>query len=254
MTTRSLPTLAILGLALMAAAPALAVDTFKITYENPGVQSTTAGFTVSGTETFNSHSNGAGQTFSTDFGTGGAITGTYSGVQINSADQYGGAGGSGKYAVAFINSPYTLTLAADPIAVPTGINYFGYWLSALDAGNTVTFYKGTTVVSTLNAAGVLAATSSKPAYLGNPNAPFTGQNSGQPYVFINFYDLSGTFDKVVFSEPLAGSGYESDNQTVGYFTTIGGNSVPEPSAWAMMLAGFGLVGFASRRRGNSVAA
>ncbi len=33
-----------------------------------------------------------------------------------------------------------------------------------------------------------------------------------------------------------------------------GNTVPEPSAWALMLAGFGLVGVVARRRSNVVAA
>jgi hypothetical protein len=37
-----------------------------------------------------------------------------------------------------------------------------------------------------------------------------------------------------------------------YITRIGGvNGVPEPSSWAMLIAGFGLVGAASRRRRGS---
>nr|WP_295659611.1 PEPxxWA-CTERM sorting domain-containing protein [Polymorphobacter sp.] len=250
---RSLPALTMLGLALMASAPALA-DTFKITYENPDVQHTTVAFDIVGVENFDSRPTGTNTAFATDFGTGGAISATYSNVQINTADQYGGAGGEGHYAVAFGPTPYTLTLSADPQQVPEGINYFGYWLSALDAGNSVSFYKGTTLVSTLSSAGVLAATVSKPAYLGNHDSPFGGQNGNQPYVFINFFDTTGTFDKVVFSENPAVGGYESDNHTVGHYTTISGNSIPEPSAWAMMLAGFGLVGFASRRRKTAVSA
>ncbi|QYE36692.1 PEPxxWA-CTERM sorting domain-containing protein [Polymorphobacter megasporae] len=252
---RSLSTLAALGLALVVSAPAFALDTFKITYENPGVEHSSAGFDIDGVEDFNSRSTGSGQSFTTDFGTSGAITGSYSGLQINNADQYGGAGGSGKYAVAFDYTPsYSLTLTADPITVPNGINYFGYYLSALDTGNVVDFYKGETLVGTLNPAGVLAATISKPAYLGNPDAPFLGDNNTQPYVFINFFDLSGTFDKVVFRETTANAGYESDNHTVGFFNTISGNTIPEPSSWAMMIAGFGLVGFATRRRRVSVTA
>lgn len=250
---RSLPTLTVLGLALMASAPAVA-DTFKITYENPNVQNTTVAFDIDGVENFDSRATGSGTNFTTDFGTGGAISATYSSVQINSADQYGGAGGTGNYAVAFGPTPYTLTLVADPQLVPEGINYFGYWLSALDAGNSVSFYKGATLLTTLSAAGVLAATSSKPAYFGNHDSPFGGANGSQPYVFINFFDTTGTFDKVVFNENPAVGGYESDNHTVGHYITISGNSIPEPSAWAMMLAGFGLVGFASRRRQTSVAA
>lgn len=34
----------------------------------------------------------------------------------------------------------------------------------------------------------------------------------------------------------------------------GGNEVPEPATWAMLLAGFGMVGFASRRRRRAAAA
>jgi hypothetical protein len=83
-----------------------------------------------GVETFNSRPTGTGPGFTTDYGTGGAITGTYSGpsgVQINPADVFGGAGGIGNYVVAFGNTPYTLSLVADPILDPQGINYFGYW-------------------------------------------------------------------------------------------------------------------------------
>ena len=47
--------------------------------------------------------------------------------------------GIGNYIVAFGSTPYTLSLAADPIMDPQGINYFGYWLSALDDGNKVAF-------------------------------------------------------------------------------------------------------------------
>jgi PEP-CTERM motif len=140
---------------------------------------------------------------------------------------------------------------------PNGINYFGYWLSALDAGNMVTFFNGNTQVGALTAADVLAKTGPCPgtAYCGNPNQAFLGQDSGEPFVFINFYDTTGTFDKVVFSEdPSSGAGYESDNHTVGFYTQMGG--VPEPSTWAMMGLGFASVaflGFRSRRRLASIA-
>ena len=96
-------------------------DNFFLNYEAPGVQNTTATFSVSGVETFNSRPTGIGSGFTTDYGTGGAITGSYSGangVQINPADVYGGAGGTGNYIVAFGNTPYTLTLTADPVKDP----------------------------------------------------------------------------------------------------------------------------------------
>ncbi len=240
------------GALLATAAPALALDTFNLTYEDAGVENSTATFTTKGVETFDALPTGF-NTFTTDFGTMGAFTGSYTGVQINSADQYGGAGGMGNYAVAFPGTPYTVTLTADPVKVPGGVNYFGYYLSALDNGNLVQFFRGGTLVGQLDPAGVLARIGNKPAYFGNPDAPFQGQNSAQPYAFINFFDTNGTFDTVTFTQ-TQGGGYELDNHTVGFYTAISGNTVPEPAAWALMVAGFGLVGSALRRRVVAVAA
>jgi PEP-CTERM motif len=242
-------------IAAVTVATAAKADTFFLNYEAPGVQNTTAAFSVSGVETFNEQPTGVGPGFTTDYGTGGAITGAYSGangVQINSADVYGGAGGTGNYVVAFGNTPYTLTLTADPIKDPQGINYFGYWLSALDAGNQVSFYKGGVEVGALTPADVIAKLGTSGPYYGNPNPPFRGGDSGEPYAFINFYDMSGTFDQVVFTEDPAVGGYESDNHTVGFFTQVGG--VPEPSTWAMMLLGFAGLGYAGYRASSKSAA
>jgi hypothetical protein len=121
-------------------------------------------------ENFDTRSGG----FSTDYGTSGVITGTYSGggLQILPADQYGGAGGAGKYIVAFTGTSYTLTLVNDPSKNPDGINYFGYWLSALDAGNQVVFKKSRVQVGALTLGDVLAQVSGQPAYFGNPNPAF----------------------------------------------------------------------------------
>lgn len=227
-------------------------DTFNVTYENAGVQNSTADFSSVGVETFDLRGLGGGQSFATDFGTGGVISGTYTGVDILSADQYGGAGGSGNYASTFSTAGYSLNLTTSD---PAGINYFGFWLSALDSGNTLTFSKAGTTLFTFDPTNVLNLVGSKPAFFGNPNAPFTGNNGGQPYVFLNFYNTNGTFDKVTFSENPTVGGYESDNHTVGFFTKQGGTpvpGVPEPATWGMMIAGFGLVGMAMRRRVTKV--
>lgn len=229
-------------LALVAASAASA-DVFTLNYEAPGIQHTTAGFTTVGVETFDTRQSGT--SFTTDFGTAGKVTATYTGVQINSADQYGGAGGAGSYAVAFSGTPYGLKLTADATAFPTGINYFGYWLSALDVGNQVAFYRAGVLVGSLSASDVLASIGDAPAYLGNPNPAFTGQDSGEPFVFINFYDTSGSFDEIRFTQ-ATGGGYELDNHTIGYYTSVGG--IPEPTTWAMLAAGFGLIGSGLRRR------
>ena len=203
----------LLAAALTAAGVARA-DTFDLNYEAPGVENSTATFSEVGVETFNNLSAGMQSSFTADFGNT-DITGTYSGsngVQINNADQYGGAGGTGKYAAAFNSDPYTLTLNKQ-------VNYFGYWLSALDPGNVVTFYNNGVQVGQVTPDEVSAVTKLNSAYYGNPNANFNGEDAGEPFAFINFYDTTGTFNEIRFSEaPAFGGGYESDNQTVGLFT------------------------------------
>lgn len=217
---------------------------FTVTYEAAGVQNSTAKFATKGIETFDSRATGT-QTFKTDFGTGGVISGTYTGVGINSADVYGGAGGTGNYAATFSSTGYSLNLSTTD---SRGINYFGFWLSALDSGNQLTFYKNGTSVFNFSAAQVANLFANMPAFNGNPNSNQSG-NTSQPYAFLNFYDTNGTFDKIVFSESPQVGGYESDNHTVGFFTSqSGAAAVPEPSTWALMFCGLGMVGAAMRRR------
>jgi hypothetical protein len=67
------------ALSVSSAVGAARADTFVLNYEPPGVQNTTAKFSVMGVETFNEQPVGIGPGFTTDFGTAGAITGTYSG-------------------------------------------------------------------------------------------------------------------------------------------------------------------------------
>jgi hypothetical protein len=211
--------------ALWATAGFARADTFELNYEAPGVQNTTATFSKVGVETFDNLPTGISSSpINANFVnpvTGQTVmTGTYSGpngVQINAADQYGGAGGTGKYAVAFQNDPYTLTLN-------TQVNYFGYWLSALDSGNVVTFYNNGVQVGSVTPNQVSAVTKLNSAYYGNPNANYKGKDTSEPFAFINFYDTTGTFNQIKFSEVNFGGGYESDNQTVGLYTAVGTGS------------------------------
>jgi len=219
---------------------------FIVTYEAPGVTNSTANFAYSGVETFGNYvrDNVAG---STNFGTAGRITGTYTGVNLRAADQFGGAGGTGSYAHIGDGSSYALALSSTDVR---GINYFGLWLSALDAGNSLSFFRGQQQLFTFSAADVTRLLAGKPAYNGNPGGTYRGQNTGESYAFLNFYS-SDAFDKIVFSENRAYSGFESDNHTVGYATSQSGTPlgpVPEPATWAMLIAGFGIIGAGLRRR------
>lgn len=240
------------ALALALAGTSAHAASFSVSMEAAGVMNTTATFDYKGVETFDGLSAGV-QSFSTDFG-GSTVTGTYSNVNVKAADQYGGAGNTGNYAVAGLgaNSSYSIQFTNTGAS---GINYFGYWLSALDAGNAISFYDGATQVFSFTPTEVLNLVSGQPAYFGNP---VTGQNGTEPYVFLNFFYNGGTFDKIVFEQTSAkpGAGYESDNHTIGYFIDQGGGTpvpgVPEPATWMMLISGFGLVGGAMRQRRRSL--
>ena len=224
---------------------------FDVTFEAPGVQSANqaslcatlgTGNCTIGVETFDTRSTGAGQTFSTDYGTNGVITGTYSNVEVAPASIYGGAADS-NYAVTYASSGYQVSLAT---TLPTGINYFGFWLSALDPGNTVTFYNGATQVYQFTPTDLInmigACPDASNAYCGNPTPAFQGQDSNQPFAFVNFFDQEGSFDRIVFAESPVTGGYESDNHTVGYVTGNSGTLVtpiPEPASLTLLALGFG---------------
>jgi hypothetical protein len=75
--------------------------------------------------------------------------------------------------------------------------------------------------------------------------------------FLGFIDKNNPFSSVVFS----GVGAAGDFLAFDYFT-IGDagqvvnppGGIPEPATWAMLIAGFGLVGAAARRRRAALAA
>lgn len=129
----------------------------------------------------------------------------------------------------------------------SGLNYFGYWLSALDGQNRLAFYKGNTLIETITPASIRADLRNCPtsAWCGNPTAPYRGQVRHEMFAFVNVFMPAGTtFDRIRFFQ-AGGGGYESDNHTVGF---VDMPTVPEPATWALLIAGFGLVGLAARRR------
>ena len=230
----------------------------SVSYSAAGVQTpsssaicgTTVGCTV-GYETFSYAPTGSAGSYTSNFssgtGTASAYTGVYSPVQVNPADQYGGAGNTGNYDVVF-GSSNTLTVTNNTTG--GGVNYFGIWISAADAGNELQFFDASnnllytyTAQDMINALGSCANGTAGNAYCGNP-ADYNA-DSGELFAYVNFFDTVGTFSKIVFTQN-GGGGFESDNHAVAYNSAL--SKVPEPASLTLMSAGLAGLLLARRRR------
>jgi len=143
--------------------------------------------------------------------------GTYDSLSITAANQYGGAADA-----AYPNgSPYAVQstsaslggVSSTTLSLNASAAYFGMWWSAGDAPNTLTFYSGGNQIAQFTVANLMSALPG--TYLGNPTpGPNFGNDSSEPFAFINFYGYDGTtFDKIVVSNNSS-SGFEYDNDTV----------------------------------------
>ena len=157
---------------------------------------------------------------------------------------YGGAGGTGDYlalgAQSGSASPVSLTFNGPQ-------SYFGMWWSAADVNNTLKFYSGSTLLETYTTASVFTGIDS--SYYGNPTPNFLGQDSGEPFAYLNFNGTLGTtFTSVVISNAgSTGTGFESDNFSIA--------GVPEPSSLVlggMAATACALAGLWRRRRAGLV--
>lgn len=111
-------------------------------------------------------------------------------------------------------------------------------------GSTVSIFDG------LDGLGALLASATLP---GTPNGVCdTSISFGANYCPFAAFSLafSGTGRSVVFGGPTNAQVF--DDFTFGS-TTVGG-MVPEPASWAMLIAGFGLIGATMRRRRSIAAA
>ena len=209
--------------ALMAASVSIMSAGIIVTPEAAGVTHTTVANTV--TEDFNSFSTGA---FS-----GLTPIGTYSsGGRIVAADTFSGDGT--KYlstgAQSSPSTSYTLTFNAPQ-------TFFGLLWNAMDAQNSLTINTngGSTTYTSANFTGL------SNAYKGNPGN--TSQDSGEFFVYLDFSGTLGTtFNSVTFSNSGTSTGFETDNHS------ILASTVPEPSTYGMLFAGFAALAIAARRR------
>ena len=204
--------------------PTSAAIVFSV--EAPGIQQTSAAGVI--TETFDSLPLGP-------IGTYASPIGTYRGGAVVASDAFGGANQT-EYAAIGVQSgtaSYDLTFTSTR-------TYFGFYWSAGDATNGVDFFSGGNVLQTFTIADIAPLLSA--AHYANPN---TGENESEPYVFVNFVSTNpaSSFDRITFRNLSGGSGFESDNHTIGAASA----PIPEPSTWVLALTAFGVLSVYRRR-------
>lgn len=214
------------------ASPARAGVVYSV--EAPGVQGTTVAGVV--THNFNSHAPGLYANLSTAVGTFSAVN---PGFAVVAPDQFGGSNQT-RYLAAGNQSQGQGTVTW---ALPGPQDYAGVYWSAVDWQNKLDVYSGSTLLLSLTRADFNAALAA--AYFGNPN---TGENTGEPYVYFNFFGTAGTtFDRLVFTNMQPGTGFESDNHSLRSSRATQA-AVPEPVSAAVFGALAGAAGLARRRK------
>ncbi|BAZ16316.1 hypothetical protein NIES4071_81920 [Calothrix sp. NIES-4071] len=225
--------------------PAMAAS-FTITIEDPGVMNAnSSNLSNRYVQTFDGQATGFNENGFKWIDSNGQTIGQYSTVMIQDPDQYGAAGGNGKYFDVNTGRSGNANQTIATLKLANAQKYFGFWWSAGDSNNKLEFLSNGTSVYTMTTADLvnqINSLSNKEAYYGNPNSPFQDQNSGEAYAFINFYNTDGTFDEIRFTN-IGATGFESDNHTVAAnFTNT--RAVPE-SSFVLGIGSIAFVGAAS---------
>ena len=110
----------------------------------------------------------------------------------------------------------------------TPVDYFSFLWGSPDSYNLLTVNSGTSDVQTFTASMLVFPV------IGGDNTNFSQ--------YVQFAGLSGSqITSVTFGNDPSINAFETSNFSVG-------SAVPEPATWAMMLIGFGGIGFSMRRR------
>jgi len=249
---------------VVAGAGLLEGASIKVYMAAPGiVDNPIGGATV---ETFNGFSTG---NYVTDLATS---VGTFSldathKLMVHASDNYGGAN----------TSNYAVFGAQNSSSAPVTLNvgspqkYFGFWWSAGDSRNGLSFYLAGVLLARFSTADLVTILTpstvtaidgtsyARNLYYGKP--PARTNNAGEPYAYVMFVMDNTMYDRIVFDNSgLSNSGFEMDNmailnQTVtvpvkSVFVKSVSSAVETPEPGTVGLAAAGLAGLAILRRGS----
>ncbi|WP_019508449.1 hypothetical protein [Pleurocapsa sp. PCC 7319] len=147
--------------------------------------------------------------------TNGGTTYSYgSDLDIQNANEWGGAEGS-----KFITQELKQTIRSYNIKVDQDQKYFGFWWSAGDPYNQITFknngnevavFKTKDLVDFIQSSGV----EDTQAYYGNPAYSGGGGHENEPFSFVNVFFNDLEYDEIVVATLTeGGAAFESDNHT-----------------------------------------
>ncbi len=183
---------------------------FTVTIEDPEIQAKPSGdelFTVD----FNDLAVDTTNSFTME-SSDGINAYTYSGdLLIRQTNIHGGADNS------YYIEPRTLEPSSFNIVTDKNQKYFGFWWSAGDASNIITFFNNDEIVATFHTQDVIATLAELPNkqnYYCNPTPMFAEEVCHEPYAFVNFFfEGEEAYNRVTISSTASGSNFESDNHT-----------------------------------------
>jgi hypothetical protein len=192
--------------------------------------------------------------------------------RIAAADSFGGAGGTGNYFAVGAESGFTGPLVLD---LDSDANYFGFWWSAGDPNNSISFFEDGVLYATFSTADLVGLLPNSPSgivtaingstyntqnYYGNPNN--LAQDTNEAFAYVDVIANGLTFNQISFSNANLGSGFESDNHSVAIGITdpptgdvivesvplTDAAEAPEPGTAGLLLAALGGMGLLRFRR------
>jgi hypothetical protein len=176
------------------------------------------------TTNFNSSSllDSTATSYSSPIGTYSVASGSR--IPVIEDDQYGGANRSNYM---YVGRRRTGDATSMTLTLLNQVTYFGFWWSAGDATNRITFYLQNSVIAQFQTSDITNLLANNPltalngtttyqssAYYGNPNnGQFAGQAANEPFSYVNIVANGTRFDKLVLDNNGT-SGFETDNHSV----------------------------------------